>query len=162
MNVYTGGQLTDLSQCNIPQIARRWGRPVFLSAGNSWRPLIITKKNLAIVTDHRSEGKGRWVLQPSRFSNFSVYQSQMESPLKHRLLGLTPEILFQLVQGRAHICISPRQCYWHLSVVKPWAALLAVLMNTVCKGLRARELGLSWEVFGVTSVNTIAGHLDRN
>lgn len=27
----------------------------------------------------------------------------------------------------------------------------------VCKGLRARELGFSWEVFGDTSVNTIAG-----
>lgn len=33
-------------------------------------------------------------------------------------------------------------------------------MNSVCEGLKARELGLSGEVFGDTNINTTAGDLD--
>ena len=102
-------QVVDSGQFSVTvassQISRWWGwRPAFLSASNSWRPLIFTKNNSAIVTDHRPEEKGRRELPPS-VSLIFVCMNPVESLLKHSMLGPTPEILIQLVQGRVHFRI---------------------------------------------------------
>ena len=66
--------------------------------------LYLPKTIQQLLTDHRLEGKGRRELQTSVSLTF-VCMNTVESLLKHSMLGPTPEILIQLVQGRVHFRI---------------------------------------------------------